>query len=391
MKKIAIIADGFPQSSLCLAKYIAELGVHVDYYRFTGLTENGVSFAFDYSRASKLFLYHKKVKPEEIPELADYFDGLPFQMHLLHHSKIYKKIPFLYDFVYKKIVKMLLKEGYDAYNLVGGERMKVFHQHPLLPNLVHSLHEVGSHSERRYSTPLIESIIKDRSPVLFFSDSTRSRFLKLEGAKFCKSAAIPFGKFETIPMYDDNMIINTGLDLKKRTFMFFGYIRPFKGLDILARAMEQLKLRSDKFNVIIAGSGDDPFLDFFKSQSNCFVLNKMISNQELNALFKMADVILMPYKSASQTGIAPTAYLFGKPIIATRVGALPDVVYHEKNGLLIEPENVEELSEAMMRLIDDSDLLKRLSEGTRSYGVDDGYDWHKIAKNTIKFMESIRT
>jgi Glycosyltransferase len=389
--KIAIIAEGFPQSSLCLAKHIAELGVHVDYYRFTGLTEDGVSFAFDYSRVSKYFLYHKKVKSEEIPELSGYFEGLPFQMHLLHHSKIYKNIPFLYNFVYKKIIKMLLKEGYDAYNLVGGERMKVFHLHPLLPNIVHSLHEVGLHSEERYSTPLVEAIISDKTPVLFFSESTRSRFLKLKGAESCKTSAIPFGKFETIPLYDCNLKINTGLDLKKRTFMFFGYIRPFKGLDILAQAMRQLKLESDNYNVIVAGSGSDPFLDFFKNQPNCFVLNKMISNQELNALFKMADVILMPYKSASQTGIAPTAYLFGKPIIATKVGALPDVVIHEKNGLLIEPNNAGALSASMMRLINDSDLLYRLSEGTKSYGKDDAYDWHKIARDTLEFMDSIRS
>lgn len=389
MKKLAIIAENFSESSLCLAKYIAEMGVHVDYYRFTGLSDNGFSFAYDYSRVSNFFLYHKIVKLNEIPELAGYFKDLPFKMHLLHHSKLYKMIPFLYNYIYKKIVKMLQKEGYDSYNLIGGERMKIFHQQPQLPRIVHSLHEVGSHQDNFESTPLIEAIIKDKTPVLFFSESTRSRFLKLHDSELCKSTVIPFGKFETIRFYDDGTVINTGLDLGKRTFMFFGYIRPYKGLDILAQAMEQLAVEKDNYNIIIAGSGDDPCLEFFRKQHNCFVMNRIILNNEVNALFKIADVILMPYKTASQTGIAPTAYLFAKPLIATNVGALPDVVVHEKNGLLIEPNSSDSLSSAMMRLIKDPNLLLRLSEGTKMFGQGDMYDWKKIARKTISFIESV--
>ena len=389
IKKVAIVADHFSESSLCLAKYIAQKGVYVDYYRFSGLNDNGIAFAFEYPKVSKFFLYHKKVKMSDIPELEPYFKGLPFQLHLIRLSSQYRKIPGLFKFAYRRIVNMLSEEGYDVINLVGGNRMEVFHSEPRLKKIVHSLHEVGTHYEQASSTPLLAAIIKDETPVLFFSESTRLRFLEIKGAEKCKTNVVPFGKFETTLLYDNNMQIETNLDLAKTTFLFFGFIRPFKGLDILAKAVSHLQEQSMPFNLIIAGSGDDPNLLFFKNQANCFVLNKTVSNQELNSIFKMSHCVVMPYKSASQTGIAPTAYLFGKPIIASKVGALPDVVKHMKNGLLVEPNNAIVLAEAMQLIIEDKELLSSLSQGTSAYGKGDIFDWNIIAENTISFFNDV--
>lgn len=388
--KIAIIADNFSESSLCLAKYVAEEGVEVDYYRFSGVSDNGIAFAFEYPKVKKVFLYHKVVNMKDVPELAPYFAGLPFRLHLLRHSSLYKKIPFLFDYSYKRIVNMLQSEGYDAINLVGGDRMAEFHQEPKMKNIIHSLHEVGIHGKEVLSSPVTDAIIRDKTPVLFFSEATRARFLQLEGAELCTTKAIPFGKFETTLLYDRKLKIETGLNINKPTFLFFGFIRPFKGLDLLEEAMKLLDRRKCDYNMIIAGSGDDPHLPYFNSQENCYVLNKVITNEELNAVFKMSHCVVMPYKSASQTGIAPTAFLFNKPIIATRVGALPDVVHHEENGLLIDANDSLALASSIERLIDNPVLLRKLSCGTKKYGEGDVFDWHRIAKETIKFASNLK-
>lgn len=115
----------------------------------------------------------------------------------------------------------------------------------------------------------------------------------------------------------------------------------------------------------------------------------MITNQELNAVFKMAHCVVMPYKSASQTGIAPTAFLFGKPIIASKVGALPDVVKHNLNGLLVDPNDAVAFAMAIKSIVDNQALLDSLSKGTLRFGVGDDYDWNNIAKDTITFFEDV--
>ncbi len=123
--------------------------------------------------------------------------------------------------------------------------------------------------------------------------------------------------------------------------------------------------------------------------NNCFVMNKILTNQEINSLNKMATAVIMPYKSASQTGIAPTSFMYGLPIIATKVGALPDVIHHEINGLLVEPENPQKLAEAILRLTNNPDLLNKLKRGVKLYGNGDVYDWRNIAKQTIAFMNKV--
>ena len=73
IKKVAIVADHFSESSLCLAKYIAQKGVYVDYYRFSGLNDNGIAFAFEYPKVSKFFLYHKTRCPTNVQRKTPYF------------------------------------------------------------------------------------------------------------------------------------------------------------------------------------------------------------------------------------------------------------------------------------------------------------------------------
>ena len=130
------------------------------------------------------------------------------------------------------------------------------------------------------------------------------------------------------------------------TVLFFGRILPYKGLEVLLAAFRQLD--PARFRLIIAGEGDVPD----GSGANIEIDNRFVTDERLPALFQRAHVVALPYHAASQSGVAQMAFAFGKPVVATRVGALPDIVHHEQNGLLIEPGDATGLAEALRRLAD---------------------------------------
>ncbi|MCD7925522.1 MAG: glycosyltransferase [Bacteroides sp.] len=102
-------------------------------------------------------------------------------------------------------------------------------------------------------------------------------------------------------------------------------------------------------------------------------------------LNRLSVAILLPYKSASQSGIVLTSFMYGKPVIATKVGALVETVCNEINGLLVEPGDAEGFAFAMLRLVKDIALLKKLQRGAFRFGISDQFDWNRIAEKTIEF------
>ncbi|HYR58799.1 MAG TPA: glycosyltransferase family 4 protein [Chthoniobacteraceae bacterium] len=147
----------------------------------------------------------------------------------------------------------------------------------------------------------------------------------------------------------------TGMPL---TVLFFGRILPYKGLDVMLDAFR--KLDPARFRLIIAGEGEVPPLD----APNIEIDNRFVTDDRLPGFFQRAHVVALPYHAASQSGVAQMAFAFGRPVVATRVGALPDIVHDEVNGLLIPPGDSAALAAALERLAD-SALRARMQEAIR--------------------------
>ena len=97
-------------------------------------------------------------------------------------------------------------------------------------------------------------------------------------------------------------------------------------------------------------------------------------------------VIVCPYTDASQSGVVLTAYAFGKPVVATRVGGLPEYVEDGVTGLLVPPRNPQALAEALVRLLRDPDTQRTLSQGIRH---NEALSWESIIKRTISVYEQV--
>ncbi|MDP1677232.1 MAG: glycosyltransferase family 4 protein [Bacteroidota bacterium] len=164
----------------------------------------------------------------------------------------------------------------------------------------------------------------------------------------------------------------------EKVIMFFGYIRPYKGLHILIDAMKIVKQKIN-IRLLVCGEyyGDEEkYRRHIKEagiEDVTTVFSDYIPNEKVHIFFSAADVVVQPYISATQSAIAQIAYFFSSPIIATNVGALPEVVINEKSGLIVPPNNPQQLADAILRFYNEqmeAKLTAGASEERKKYTWD---------------------
>ena len=192
---------------------------------------------------------------------------------------------------------------------------------------------------------------------------------------------VPFGLFETYLLFDNRLkLIRNNTNI----ILFYGSIRPYKGLNILIDAVDILKNKSFlNFKVVVAGSGIIANKAKLVNDKTYIIINRYISNEEIVALNKQARIIVCPYISASQSGIVMTTFLFGKPIIASDVGAFKEAITDMYNGLLITPNSAEDLANSINKLLNDTNLYNNLCKNVLKFNESSKFGWRQIAESTF--------
>jgi len=167
------------------------------------------------------------------------------------------------------------------------------------------------------------------------------------------------------------------LPINDKIILFFGFIRKYKGLDLLLEAMNDERIKGANIKLLIAGEFyDDP--TFYKEiiqkhnlESSLFLRTQFINDSEVKYYLCAADFVIQPYKSATQSGVTPLAYHFEKPMLVTNIGGLPSLVPHLKVGVVAEPTPVD-ITSGIMSLYElgETHFLKHLCEEKKKYGWD---------------------
>jgi glycosyltransferase involved in cell wall biosynthesis len=135
-----------------------------------------------------------------------------------------------------------------------------------------------------------------------------------------------------------------GLNNDEKIVLFFGFIRKYKGLDLLLQAMADERIKKENIKLLIAGEfyeDEKPFLELIKNnrlENNVILKTNFIPDSEVKFYLCSGDCIVQPYRNATQSGVTPLAYHFERPMIVTNVGGLPSLVPHQKSGLVCEPD-----------------------------------------------------
>ena len=140
----------------------------------------------------------------------------------------------------------------------------------------------------------------------------------------------------------------------ERVILFFGFIRKYKGLDILFEAMSDPRIRKSGIKLLVAGEFYEDEKAYHEQIQKLGIKDQLIlhtgfiPDSEVRYFLSAADAVVQPYRNATQSGVTPLAYHFEKPMIVTDVGGLPSLVPHEKVGLITKPEP-KALADAILR------------------------------------------
>jgi D-inositol-3-phosphate glycosyltransferase len=126
--------------------------------------------------------------------------------------------------------------------------------------------------------------------------------------------------------------------------LFFGFVRNYKGLDLLLKAFADKRLRDKKLKLIVAGEfyeSEVPYRTIVKDsglENDVIFFNRFINDDEVKLFFSIADLMVQPYKSATQSGVTQIGYQFEVPMLVTDVGGLKEIVPHKKCGYVVKPD-----------------------------------------------------
>ena len=175
-----------------------------------------------------------------------------------------------------------------------------------------------------------------------------------------------------------------GLEPGQKTLLFFGFIRAYKGLDVLLQALADPRLAAVK--LIVAGEfyGNEAeyraLIERLGLAERLVLHTRFIPDAEVAGFFSAADLVVQPYRSATQSGVTQMAYHFNRPSLVTKVGGLPELVEHGQSGYVVEPENPGAIAEAVL----DFYAANREAEfSSRVQTLAQGYTWRALAEGFL--------
>lgn len=246
----------------------------------------------------------------------------------------------------------------------------------------------------RINNSLLKNVFGAFSIMFFHSKSNEERFSELypefSGAHF---VVIPMGNGQIFPVTKDPLRMKESL-LQKYNFsakdlivLFFGNITPSKGVPDLLQAFEKVHAQNDCARLIIAGM---PLKyinmnELFELATTLGIQHvtkfdtRYLPMEEVGPLMEISRVVVFPYISSTQSASIQAAYAFGKPVVATRVGGLPDVVDEGVSGFLVEPNSPAELAQAILKIVNDPILAKKMGAYAKELS-DTRFAWKPIAE-----------
>jgi len=218
--------------------------------------------------------------------------------------------------------------------------------------IVFLCHNVVEHESNSVDKILTRIVLRNGDGFIVHSEEDKNNLLAMfPRAKVLKAFHPTYEVFDLGNSNANHVRKRLGID--GNMVLFFGFIRPYKGLKYLILALPKV-LSQVKVTVLIVGEfwkDKDEYLHMIKGlglENNIVIVDQYVPNEEVQDFFSAADLVVQPYVSATGSGIVQTAFAFNKPVVATEVGSLPEIIEDGKTGYLVPAEETKELARAIV-------------------------------------------
>ena len=202
-----------------------------------------------------------------------------------------------------------------------------------------------------------------------------------------------FSKERILPSYLAKQHLGLGPDTP--LILFFGQIKKVKGLQCLIRAFRQVLDQCSTTRLVIAGpEWKESFAGYAALIHELDLTDKVLTrieyvpDEEVGIYFSAADIVALPYTETYQSGVLYMAYSFARPVVASAIGGLAEVVEDGVTGLLVPPADVNRLAKALLTLLQDVEMARTMGEQGRML-VEMKYGWPEIARKTAKVYAGV--
>lgn len=251
------------------------------------------------------------------------------------------------------------------------------------------LDNVIPHEKRFFDTSFTKYFLRQNHGFVVMSDSVKNDLLTL--APDAKYISHPHPLYDHFGKSVDAAEAKRKLNIPagKKVVLFFGFIRDYKGLDLLIEAMSKL---NEEYALVIGGEVYGSFDKYAQQIERLGMKDKIslhvryISDDEVPLFFSSADVCVLPYRSATQSGITSIAYHFGLPMIATDTGGLKETILHDKTGLIVNDPDSNLIAQSIKRYFEQN---KKSEFQNEIRLLKSKLSWSSLASAIIDFSKSL--
>jgi glycosyltransferase involved in cell wall biosynthesis len=262
--------------------------------------------------------------------------------------------------------------------------------------IVLTVHDLLPHDTGEAHKQAFRDLYRMVDGLICHSDNIKTRLREEFSAPEEKVAVIPHGPFfYDLPATDAGQTLRSfDLEPAKLLVLWQGIIFPYKGIDLLLNAWQQVEANNDNAFLLIVGTGAPEFAEQIRDQISRLDLKRVqlhlrfISTEELVALYRAADIVVYPYRAITTSGALATGLALGKTIVASNLPVFRELLTDRQNALLVDPQNSEQLAAALISLSSDSQLRSQLAAKVVAMHFGDE-SWLSIANRTKDFYSAM--
>jgi glycosyltransferase involved in cell wall biosynthesis len=232
----------------------------------------------------------------------------------------------------------------------------------------------------------LRRIVRRRaSRIIVHGKSIKTSLCEIDKLPPEKVNVIPIPAWETYARYRDPEAVP-----RRNEVLFFGRIWAYKGLDVLIQSEPLVSAVIPEVNFVIAGKGEEigTYVAGMVHPERFEIHNRFLTDREIADFVQRAAIVVAPYREASQSGVVAVAYALGRPVVVTNVGALAEAVLDGQTGFVVPPDNPQALANAIIRLLQDTDLRSRMGQQALALAEGD-LSVTSISAQTLRIYEAV--